>query len=317
MKSELQIGLPTPSREPSAPVEVIFNAHSGLNDDADVVALLTRIFEESHLTARIQIAKGDEVDYCARRAAATDCEIVVAAGGDGTISTVAGTLIGKNKTLGVLPLGTLNHFAKDLNIPLELEDAARIIIAGHVREVDVGEVNGHFFINNSSLGLYPSIVRERQKKQRLGYRKWPAFLWASLAVLKRYPFLAVRLSVDDQEIVSWTPFVFIGNNEYEMETFQVGSRDCLDAGLLSLYMTHRISRFGLLRLALRALFGGLREERDFTELCSREIWIETRRTVLNVAMDGEVIAMHPPLHYQVRPRALRVLAPKGKEVSSF
>ncbi len=317
MKSELQIEESTPLAKVPAAVEVIFNAHSGLNEKSEVVARLKQIFKESQRTVRISIAhRGDEVSELARRAVASDCEIVVAAGGDGTVSTVAGAVIGTNKTLGVLPLGTLNHFAKDLNIPVDLEGAALTIIDGQVREVDVGEVNGSVFVNNSSLGLYPSIVRERQKKQRLGFRKWPAFFWAAVTVLKRYPFLAVRLSVDEQEIVSMTPFVFVGNNEYQMESFQIGSRACLDAGLLSLYITHRISRWGLLRLALRSLFGGVRQERDFTALCSREIWIETRHKVLNVALDGEVRPMQPPLHYQVRPRALRVMVP-GKNSAEY
>ncbi len=316
LKSEVEPNESLTSNSPSALVEIIINAHSGLNDKSEVLGLLSQVFKENELTVHIRIAKkGEDVSALARQAAAGDSEIVVAGGGDGTVSTVAGALIGTDKTLGVLPLGTLNHFAKDLKIPLDWESAVRNIIDGRVQEVDVGEVNGHFFVNNSSLGLYPSIVREREKKQRLGYRKWPAFLWAAITVVKRYPFLAVRLSAADQEIVSRTPFVFIGNNEYQMETFQIGSRACLDAGLLSLYISHRLSRWGLLRLALRALFGGLRQERDFTALCSREVWIETQRKTLNVALDGEVRVMDPPLHYQVRPRALRVLTPKGEEES--
>lgn len=317
LKSEIENSESLSSTTPSASVEIIFNAHSGLNDKSDVVALVSQVFKESKRAFRIRIAnQGKEVSQLARKAAAGDCQIVVAAGGDGTVRTVAGALVGTNKMLGVLPLGTLNHFAKDLKIPLDLEDALRNIIDGQVKEVDVGEINGQFFVNNSSLGLYPSIVRERQKKQRLGHRKWPASLWAAITVLKRYPFLAVRLSVDDQEIVSRTPFVFVGNNEYQMEAFHIGSRNCLDAGFLSLYITHRTSRLGLLRLALRALLGGLRQERDFTALASREIWIETRRRSLNVALDGEVRAMQPPLHYRVRPRALRVIVPE-KESAEY
>jgi len=163
-------------------------------------------------------------------------------------------------------------------------------------------------VNNSSLGLYPSIVRERQKQQRLGWGKWPAYVWAALAVLRRYPFLNVLLSVDGKELVSRTPFVFIGNNEYEMESLNIGGRTCLDAGKLSLYMSDRTSRLGLLRLALRALFGGLRQEKDFIALCTKEVWIGTKHRHVRVALDGEVLMMEPPLHYRVRPRALRVLA---------
>jgi diacylglycerol kinase family enzyme len=203
----------------------------------------------------------------------------------------------------------MNHFAKDLHLPLELEGAIETIVAGHVMEIDVGEVNGQIFVNNSSLGLYPSIVREREKQQSLGWGKWPAYIWAALAVLRRYPFLDIRLSVDGKELASRTPFVFIGNNEYEMESLNIGGRACLDAGKLSLYMSDRTSRLGLIRLALRALFGGLRQDKDFIALCTKEVWIGTRHRRVRVALDGEVVVMEPPLHYRVRPRALRVLAP--------
>ena len=211
--------------------------------------------------------------------------------------------------MGVLPFGTMNHFAKDLHIPLDLEGAIETIVAGHAINVDVGEVNDRIFVNNSSLGLYPSIVRERRKQQRLGWGKWPAYVWAAVAVLRRYPFLDVRLSVDGKEFKSRTPFVFIGNNEYEMESLNIGGRTFLDAGKLSLYMSDRTSRLGLLRLAVRALFGGLRQEKDFIALCTKEVWIGTKHRHARVALDGEVLVMEPPLHYRVRLRALRVLAP--------
>ncbi|HYJ46776.1 MAG TPA: diacylglycerol kinase family protein, partial [Pyrinomonadaceae bacterium] len=221
-------------------------------------------------------------------------------------------LIDTDTPLGVLPLGTLNHFAKDLKIPLDLEGAARVLFEGQEIRVDVGEVNGRIFLNNSSLGLYPNIVRYREKQQeRLGRGKWPAFVWATLTMLKRYPFLNVRLSTDEQTLIRRAPFVFIGNNEYEMESFQIGARSCLDKGQLSLYVAHRTGRLGLLRLALRALFGGLRQEHDFDAMCTKEIWIETRRPKrLRVATDGEVSIMTTPLHYRVRPGALRVLVPE-------
>ncbi|HVQ36057.1 MAG TPA: diacylglycerol kinase family protein [Pyrinomonadaceae bacterium] len=292
-------------------IEVIINAKSGTDDKKDVHRRLQELFAASGVEVHLSVVRaGAKITDLARKAAQSDADVIVAGGGDGTINSVASAAIESGKTMGVLPFGTLNHFAKDLHIPLHLEDAIQTIVAGHTVEVDVGEVNGRIFVNNSSLGLYPSIVRERQKQQRLGWGKWPAFVWAGLAVLRRYPFLNVRLSVDDRELTSRTPFVFVGNNEYEMETLNIGRRGCLDAGQLSLYMTDRISRLGLIRLALRALLGGLRQEKDFTALCTREMWIETKHKHVRVALDGELSVMEPPLHYRVRPRALRVLAPK-------
>jgi YegS/Rv2252/BmrU family lipid kinase len=291
-------------------IEVIINATSGAGHHKAVQDRVAEAFKAHGVEARISLAHtGAAVVHLAKRAVQTDVEVIVAGGGDGTISSVAAIVIDSNKALGVLPFGTMNHFAKDLHIPLELEDAVATIAAGQETNVDVGEVNGHTFINNSSLGLYPSIVREREKQQRLGWGKWPAYLWAAFSVLRRYPFLNIRLSVDDKELKSHTPFVFIGNNEYEMETFHIGGRACLDKGELSLYMTNRTGRLGLIRLALRAILGGLHQEKDFLALCTKEIWIETKRKGLRVALDGEVTMIEPPLHYRVRPRQLRVLRP--------
>jgi diacylglycerol kinase family enzyme len=194
--------------------------------------------------------------------------------------------------------------------------AARTIIAGHAVNIDVGEVNERIFVNNSSLGLYPSIVRQREKVQRLGHGKWPAFLWATLMVLRRYPFLNVRLFVDGADFATRTPFIFVGNNVYEMESFNIGRRARLDAGVLSLYVTHRTSRLGLLKLALRALFKRLRQAEDFIALITTEVHVETRhrrRRPIRVATDGEVTLMTSPLHYRVRPGALRVLVPEETE----
>lgn len=296
-------------------IEVILNARSGTNDKNAVQRRLQELFVASGIDARISIARtGVGVVELAQQAAWSDADVIVAGGGDGTINSVASAVIKSGKTMAVLPFGTMNHFAKDLHIPLDLEGAIETIVAGHSSNIDVGEVNGRIFVNNSSLGLYPSIVRERQRQQRLGWGKWPAYVWAALAVLRRYPFLNIRLSVDGKELVSRTPFVFIGNNEYEMETLNIGGRACLDAGKLSLYMSDRTSRLGLIRLALRALFGGLRQDKDFIALCTKEVWIETRHKRVRVALDGEVEVMEPPLHYRVRPRALRVLAPTHDQI---
>lgn len=301
-------------------VEIILNASAGSGDQEAARHTLAEIFAaESDLEAHVSLARsGAEIVEMARRAVADEeVRIVVAGGGDGTVNAVAAELVGTDKTLGVLPLGTLNHFAKDLHIPLDLEGAARNLIEGEGVRVDVGEVNGRIFINNSSLGLYPSIVRHREKQQeRLGRGKWFAALWATVEVFRRYPLFSVRLSADGQEFRRRTPFVFIGNNEYQMDAFNLGARSCLDAGQLSLHVTRDIGRWGLVRLAASALLGRLRESRDFDALCTREVWIETRRTRLRVATDGEVNIMRSPLHYRVRPAALRVIAPKPEPVTS-
>jgi YegS/Rv2252/BmrU family lipid kinase len=296
------------------PLKIIISSGAGPSDNTEAAERLAEIFKEHQIAADISLAQsGDELTELARAAARGPYRVIVAGGGDGTINSVAAEVLDTGKILGVLPLGTLNHFAKDLGIPVELEPAARTIIAGHTTEVDVAEVNDRIFLNNSSLGLYPMIVREREKRQRLGSGKWPAFIWATIQAFRRYPLLDVRLRVNDELLDLTTPFVFVGNNEYAMDSFNIGARDRLDKGVLSIYITHRTSRLKLITLALRAVIGGLRNDKDFLELRSNEVKIQTAHKRLRVAFDGEIEVMKPPLEYQVRSRALRVIVPKDTE----
>jgi YegS/Rv2252/BmrU family lipid kinase len=295
----------------SAPIKIIVSAGAGRGNNREVCDRLTTIFNENQTEIDLSLAhSGGEVHELSRDAAHGAYKVIVAAGGDGTVNSVASAVVESDKILGILPLGTLNHFARDLKIPFDLEAAAKTIVAQHVTRIDVAEVNNRIFVNNSSLGLYPIIVREREKRERLGLGKWPSFVWAVIQALRRYPFLDVRLRVDDQFVDRTTPFVFIGNNEYAMESFNIGLRDRLDRGVLSIYITHRTSRLQLMALALRAVFGRLREDKDFLAFSSQNVDIETRHKRLRVAYDGELDVMQPPLQYRVRTRALRVIVPK-------
>lgn len=293
-------------------VEVIINAGSGAETDCEKLTHeLSELFKTHNLNANISVAeKGEDLPKLAEKAVAGEREIIVAGGGDGTISAVAAELAGTQKMLGVLPLGTLNHFSKDLKIPQDLTEAVRAIAENHTREIDLGSVNEQIFINNSSIGLYPSIVRQREKQQRLGKSKWSAALWAALKIFKRSPFLRVKIKIEGEEILRKTPFIFVGNNEYEMDFFNVGTRTKLDDGKLSVYFLSRPGRFGLVRLAFRTIFGRLKQMKDFETINTEEVTIETRKKHLLVAFDGEVQVLQTPLCYKIQPKALRVIVPE-------
>jgi YegS/Rv2252/BmrU family lipid kinase len=294
---------------------VIMNRGAGGPDDPQ--ARIVELFAAQGETPRIvQPTDDKDITAVAREAAESDAKIIVAAGGDGTISAVAAELAGTDKILGVLPIGTLNHFAKDLGIPLDLEAAVRTIKQGETTLVDAGEVNDRIFINNSSLGIYPQIVSGREEQQeRLARGKWPAFLWATVQAFRRFPFLDLGVAFEGKQLERKTAFLFVGNNEYEIAGFKLGSRACLNAGRLGLYLSHGTGRLGLFRLALHALFGRVDQAKDFESFCVTEARIETSHRRLLVARDGEVEWMDTPLQYRIRPRALRVLLP-GEKVSA-
>jgi diacylglycerol kinase family enzyme len=293
------------------PVTVIVNGGAGTGHDEAAAAGLRARLEEAGLDAELVLADGGgQMIAAARRALEQGARLVAAGGGDGTVNAVASVLVDSGVPFGVLPLGTLNHFAKDLGIPLDVGAAVRNLAAGRPTKVDVGEVNGRIFLNNSSLGLYPDIVHDREQQQRrLGRGKWPAAAWAALAALRRYPFLSMRLDVNGVRLARRTPFVFIGNNAYTMHGLAIGERARLDEGVLSLYVAQHPTRLGLLRFAFDALLGRLGEERDFDILRSPGFDIDTHRSHLRVATDGEVTVMSPPLRYRMRPGALTVLVP--------
>ena len=299
-----------------ASVTVIINASAGLGYCGGWAAQLAEKFAAAGMDADITLAQsGEQMMDTARQAVAAGAKLVVAGGGDGTINAVASALVdsagsaGGGVRFGVLPLGTLNHFAKDLGVPLELDQAIANLASGRTVKVDVGEVNGRIFLNNSSLGIYPAIVRHREQQQRkLGRGKWLAFSLALVGALRRFPFMTVKLSVNGEQHVRRTPFVFIGNNEY-LQGWTMGARERLDGGTLSLYVAQRPTRLGLCRLALHALLGKLGEARDLDLLNAPELVIESRHRHMHVATDGEVTLMTPPLRYRSRPAALSVIVP--------
>jgi diacylglycerol kinase family enzyme len=292
------------------PLPVILNATAGTGSARDAVAALREQFAAAGVQVQVMVARGEDIPLLARRAVREGHPVVVAAGGDGTVNAVATHVAGSRSALGVLAMGTLNHFARDAGIPVEIEAAVRTIVAGHRMRVDVGAVNGKIFVNNSSIGLYPTVVTRRDnRRRRHGSGKWTALFWASLTVLRKHPMLDVTLAVDGNTRRHRTPFIFIGNNEYVVEGPGAGHRGGLSDGKLSLYITRRHGRRGLLALALRALTGSLREALDLEALVASSVTIATRRRYLPVATDGEVSVMPTPLQYETRAGALEVVVP--------
>jgi diacylglycerol kinase family enzyme len=297
---------------PPPTIAVVANARAmgarGLTKGA-----LAERFATQGLAAEVTLAQdGDELARAARRAVEQGVETVVAGGGDGTMNAVAAQLVGTAATLGVLPLGTLNHFAKDLRIPCGLDAAIRCVADGRAIRIDVGRVNDRVFLNNSSIGLYPAMVelRDRRRHER-GWGKWPATVWASFKTLRSYPYVKVDVELDGTPRHRRTPFVFVGNNSYHLNGtgLDLGTRERLDGGELSLYLAPRSGRAGVLLLPVQAWLGRLHRSRTFEAHRATTLRIAAPVPRLRVATDGETCLLQTPLHYRIEPRALRVFAP--------
>jgi diacylglycerol kinase family enzyme len=292
-------------------VTCIVNRAAGSNRCAHEASHLGELLERNRLDARVVIATAEsDVTALAERAVTEGSDVVVGVGGDGTINAIANALVGTDVALGVVPLGTFDHFAKDLKIPLETEAAIATVASGETTRIDVGEVNGRVFLNNSSLGIYPWLVRQRAKLQRHGASKWRALLAALLSLFEYYPRLYVRLRTQERhERARETSFVFVGNNRYEVTGANVGGRQMLDRGQLWVCRAPRAGQLKLMWLALRALLGF--KPKELETLAARELWIETGSKRARVATDGEISVLASPFQFVRRPGALKVIGPAG------
>jgi len=293
--------------EPIRRTIYILNGASVHADEAR--ALVAGVSHELGVAVDVVVARGEELGAVAAEAVRQGSERIVAGGGDGTVNAVAGAVAGTNAALGVLPMGTLNHFARDVGIPQDLAAAVRNTFTGQVVKVDVGEVNGQVFVNNSGTGPYPYIVRQREGQQRRGHAKWIAFGLAVWAALRRYYRLRVKLNLDEAEAQArLTPFLFVGNNRYEVNGLEIGRRTNLRSGRLWVCMPPAPTRRDLVRTALRSLTGRA-SDRDIYAFEAVEFWVKASAPRISVSTDGEVAAMEAPLHYKIRPRALGVIVP--------
>ncbi len=262
------------------------------------------------MAARVEILDGHGIAERAKDAVDEGADLLVVGGGDGSVSAAAGVLAGTDTRLGILPLGTLNHFARDLGVPLKLADAAALIGKGETRRIDVAEVNGRTFVNNSAVGLYPLMVIDRDlQRKRLGRSKRLAMLVASARTLARFNHYRLTLTVNDSQARVDTPLLFVGNNDYRVDLGAPGRRDSLDDGRLSVFVMRKKTRRGLVAASIRALFNRSRPD-DMVQLEGVErLLVQSRRSHLVISVDGEVESMAPPLDYRVRKGALKVIAP--------
>ncbi|WP_293882847.1 diacylglycerol kinase family protein [Sphingomonas sp.] len=292
------------------PLTVIVNKGGGAASRAGdaLVDQVEAAFAAADCPVTVAAVAGKDIASCVEKAAKSGT--VVVGGGDGTLGSAAALLVDTKTTLGILPLGTRNHLARELGIPMDLPGAARIIADGHKRRIDLSSVNDHIFVNNASIGLYPAMVRAREDLQeRHGLPKWIANLpagWHTLGTLRHH---RLRVAMDGAPRPIRTPLLFVGNNVYSLDLGKVGQRDALDDGKLSVFAVAPNSRAGLIGFGLRAMIGRTEPGRDFATVGVCEtMTLSARANTIEVATDGEILRLKTPLTFKVLPRALEVFA---------
>ncbi len=278
--------------------------------DPKIAGKVRKAFKAAKIDARVEMIDGGDYEVRCRAIAKRGDELLVVGGGDGSISAAASALAGSKTALGILPLGTLNHFARDLGLPTDIGEAAQLIARKPLRRVDVAEMNDRIFINNSAIGLYPLMVIDRdEQRKRLGRSKRLAMVVASIRTLARFNHQRLILTVNDEKERVDTPLLFVGNNDYRIDLGAPGQRESLDDGELSVFVMRKKTRRGLIAASVRALFDRARDD-DMEKIEGvQRLRVASHRSILAVSLDGEVVHAPPPLDYKIRKRALRVIAP--------
>ena len=291
-----------------APLPVIVNRSGGaasregegLNDK------LTAAFAAAGQPIIIELVEGEDIDAALERH--RGAPRIVVGGGDGTLGNAAGRLAKWGSEFAILPLGTRNHFARQLDIPLDLEDAACTAAWGTVEAVDVGEAGERLFLNNASLGAYVELVHAREES---GLPKTIGSLVAGVRVLRKLRSRSYDLVLDGRAVPTRTVQLFIGNNRYRVSAGEPGDRASLQDGLLSVFATAPLSRLGLIRTAFRVALGKPNMKQDFAlDETVRELVIGGSGEI-GIAVDGEATRLPLPLTLRIRPRALKVVIPVG------
>lgn len=287
---------------------VIVNAGGGAAKRAGdkLEAELTEAFAGAGIAAEVQLVPGNRVAAALKKALKSHDRVAVG-GGDGTIGGAALVVAEAGATLGVLPLGTRNHLARQLNVGPELDKAIAAIASGRSRQIDIGRIGKRSFVNNVSIGLYPTLVRLRDDAP---LPKAIANIPAAWTSLKRLRHHRLRVTIDGAAETIRTPMLFVGNNIYSLEPGALGERRNLTDGKLGVYAVAAKSRLGLIAFAVSALRGRIDYERDFAQLTACDtLGIDAHAGSIDVALDGEPVRIVTPFEIEVMPRALKVFAP--------
>ncbi|MET0292394.1 MAG: diacylglycerol kinase family protein [Steroidobacteraceae bacterium] len=296
---------------------VVMNAGSGHDDKATAREAIEGVLRESGRPFRILTPAPDaiEKEIDAAVASAGEPGVLVAAGGDGTLNAVATAALAHGWTLGIVPLGTFNFYARELGLPLDPARATQVLLDGVLKAVTPGRVNGHLFLNNASFGLYRKLLEDREElKQKLGRYRLVAAFSAMLTLWRHRRSYKVDLTIDGKAERWKTSMVFFGLNSLQLEKLHLEVAACTTSGRMALLAPRPLSRGKLLWLAIKGAFGHLKEKEELLCRCASRAQLRwPGHHHVRVAVDGESLDCKLPLEIEVMPRALQVLVPRTPE----
>lgn len=283
-------------------VVLIYNVTSGGRYD---IRSLRKTFRKHKVTIEYSFSM-DQLSSDKLKALIKKGVTVAVVGGDGTLNAVARMIVGTSSMLLPLPGGTFNHFVRDLGMSPDFEETLARLESGHRRSIDVGYVNEELFLNNSNLGLYPfSLIERKATKRFVG--KWLA---AALSAFDQLTVFRRHKLVIDGKIVR-SPFVFVGNNVYDIRRSLIPQRTSFSRGVLTVMVATSRSRRALARAVFDVLKGDVSHRDDFTLSRRKSMTIYSHRTTLPISFDGEVKRLATPLEYSIRPKSLDVWVVKA------
>jgi len=294
---------------------VILNERSGDHAEGDRRARISALLDEAGIASKIAVPDGEEdlVVFARKALERSGAEMLVAAGGDGTIAAVAAASHDAGVPMGVIPQGTFNYFARGLDIPEDMDGAVEVLATGQLHDMPLGEVNGEVFLNNTSLGVYPLILQRRESIYNRWGRSRLAAYWSVLLALTgfRRP-LKLRLTLDGREVKLRTPLAFVAKSAYQLERFNLDGADAIRDGHFALFTAKGERSIDLVRTALKLAGGSAQNGSDFDLQIARDITIETGHKRTLVARDGEKAMMKTPIRVRLRDAPLRVMVPGAR-----
>ena len=309
-----------PLFRPAAALQFVVNGQAGHGDAEATREVIEAGLREAGRNGAVVFAAPGElarVAFDAATRARADGSAVVAVGGDGTINTVAQAAHAAGCTMGVIPRGTFNYFAREHGAPLETAEALRWLLDARPEPVQISAINDQVFLVNASLGLYPDLLQDRESwKARFGRSRLVAFGAGTATLLRAQRRLKLSIEWEGQVHEVRTLTLFVGNNRLQLEQLGLGASDghsegAATDGHVTAVILKPIGTLAMLGLMLRGALGQLGEASGIERFVCQSLVIKpsrwTGRRKLKVAFDGEVGWMGSPLTIRVLPQPLWLL----------